>query len=111
MEMDYLNKNGFFDDHEIIKIGNIEAWIGNGAVLNNYVLEMELPMVWEGAPANIFKARKGWVAFILDENESEWSLAHCYIPDPEHRLTLRQLLIILGEIRESILKELNELLD
>jgi len=97
------------DAHEIIKIGNIEIWLGDGAILNNYVLEMGLPMVWRGAPANIFKSRTGWIAFILDENESEWSLAHCYIPDPEHKLTLRQLLTVLEEIRKSILKELHEL--
>ena len=96
------------DVHEIIRIGNIEVWLGDGAFLNNYVLEMRLPMVHKGAPANIFRARKGWIAFILDEDESEWSLAHCYIPDPEHKLTLRQLLTVLQEIRKSILKELEK---
>lgn len=97
-----------FDVHEIVKIGGIEVWVGDGAVLNNFVVEMDLPMVWRGAPANIFKSNKGWIAFILDERESEWSLAHCYIPDPEHKLTLKQLITILSELREKILEELKE---
>jgi len=97
------------DIHEIIKIGNVEVWVGDGAFLNNYVLEMGFPMVYKGAPANIFRSLKGWIAFVLDENESEWSIAHCYIPDPEHKLTLKQLLTVLEEIRSKILKELKEL--
>ena len=100
-----INKN---DVHEIVVIGGVEVWIGDGAVLNNFVLEMEFPMIHKGAPANIFKSNSGWIAFILDENESEWSLRHCYIPDPKHKLTLKQLLTVLNILRNKILNELKE---
>jgi len=91
------------DEFEVEYVKGIEMWFGSEDVLIDYVVKSKLPIVWDEIPAKIFEARTGWIALVFDEDETEWFLAGCYIPDPEHELTLNQLLEALSEVRETLL--------
>jgi len=97
-----------FDIHQIIKINNIEVWVSNGS-LNNWLTdpkvlsELQFKEVYRDWDlAAIFKGKKGWAVFIL--NGDEWSLAHCYIPDPQQKLTLKQVITVCKILKKKILE-------
>ena len=89
------------DEHEIVKIGGIEVWIGCsefGRWLNEICTELS-KAEYKVSKSVVHKLPKGWAIFVgAGADPQGFSIIHAYIPQ---NITFNQLVKIVQELEKD----------